>query len=117
MALLIPANYPEPVMVFQGPGDPPPVAPAVGRKVTPAAGEGKEFTLEEMQGYVGGMIEISSLGNGQHMVINEEGKLQKLPVNVEATIIYRAAWRGRSAWAAKDTIVGDVLICEPGEVS
>lgn len=115
MALLIPAKYPEPVMVVQAPGEPAPKPAPIGRTVKPANGRG--FTLVELQGYVGGMIEVSSFPDGRFMVSNEEGKLLLLPVNVEATMIYRRAWAEHSSWAAADTIVGDVLLCEPGEIS
>jgi hypothetical protein len=44
------------------------------------------------------------------MVINEEGKLQQLAVNVEATILFRQVYPGR------EVVVGDVLICRSGEL-
>lgn len=114
MALLIPAKYPAPLAVVVMAGDPAPTLPAIGSTVKPKRGQ---FTLEELQGYVGGMIEISSFPDGRFMVSNEEGKLLGLPVNVEATMIYREAWREHSSWAAGDVVVGDVLLCEAGEVS
>lgn len=55
------------------------------REITPA--NGTNFTLEEMQGIVGGYIQIINIGNGNVMVINEEGKLLNLPKNAHATII------------------------------
>lgn len=115
MAILLVARYPEPVMVFQAPGEPPPRPMPVGRFVHPK--EGPQFSLEELQTYVGGPIEISSLPDGRYFVSNERGKLEFRPVNVDATIIYRSAWKGRSDWAAADTVVGDVLICDPTEMS
>jgi len=67
---------------------------------------GKTFSLKEMQGFVGGYIEMLQLQDGRIMWCNEEGKLKGLPVNSLAT----------SACKYFDTIVGDVLITEPGEV-
>lgn len=115
MALLIRAIYPEPVMVVRKPGDPPLAAATVGEKILPA--NGKDFTLDELYRYVGSPIDISTFPDGRMMVLNDEGKLTNLPVNVEATVIYREAWKAKSDWAAADTIVGDVLLCEAGEVS
>jgi hypothetical protein len=51
---------------------------------------GKKFSLDELQTYVGGYIEIVALkpGNGHAtMYINEEGKLKGLPYNPQATKI------------------------------
>jgi hypothetical protein len=99
-------------------------------KVTPATG--KKFTLEEMQKFVGGYIEIvpaQRLQGGIYgvakgmsektevfevpakamMVLNEEGKLKGLPRNEVATQIYKLGFH--------DPIVGDVLICMRGEIS
>lgn len=42
-------------------------------------------SLEEMQGFVGGRIELVYLSNGDHLVINEEGLLDGLPINQKAT--------------------------------
>lgn len=62
------------------------------------------FTLEELQGMVGGFIEILDCGNW-YMVVNEEGKLLGLPVNQMATIFFR------QFHATVDFLVGDVLVC------
>lgn len=56
-----------------------------GEEVTPA--DGKQFTLEELQKYVGGYIERIELGNNLAMYVNEEGALKKLPINNIATWI------------------------------
>ena len=42
-------------------------------------------SLEEMQAFVGGRIELILLSNGDHLVINEEGLLDGLPINQTAT--------------------------------
>lgn len=46
------------------------------------------------------------------MVVNEDGKLLKLPVNHKATEIFLKEFFPR-----KDIIVGDVLICDKNQVS
>ena len=68
--------------------------------VNPA--DGKAFTLEELQGFVGGYIEIVTTLRGNKLVVNEEGKLNGLPVNIIATEIY----------GQEDVIVGDALFCD-----
>jgi Domain of unknown function (DUF3846) len=108
MATLIRASYPEPSMILIGPGESLPVAPPVGEEIRPA--NGTNFALAEAQGLVGGLIEVFPLGDGRIMVCNEEGKLERLPVNVEATIIFRRTY------GPGDTIVGDVVICRESEL-
>lgn len=79
------------------------------RDVTPA--NGTNFTLEEMQSIVGGYIQIIFLGNGKVMVINEEGKLLKLPTNAHATLIAHQ----HKAIFPLDCIVGTALVCRERE--
>lgn len=79
-----------------------------GTEVIPK--NGTDFTLEEMQGYVGGYIEIVGLNDGRLLVVNEEGKLDGLPINRGATAIWEAN-HGRT-----DIIVGDALVCDSNEV-
>ena len=82
-----------------------------GIKVSPA--NGKEFTLGELQGYVGGLIEPVPLrrdikgveSDWREMYVNEEGLLYNLKVNTNASIL-----SGR-------TIVGDAIIVSNDEVS
>ena len=71
---------------------------------------GTDFTLEELQGYVGGYIEIIHLNDGRIMVINEEGKLLGLPLNMLATIQYQLSY------GPLDQIVGNALVCKNTEV-
>lgn len=70
---------------------------------------GTDYTLDEMQEVVGGLIEIiPCFDETKVMVINEEGKLLGLPYNEKATLLAKIAW-----W---DSIVGDVLICDNNEI-
>ena len=48
----------------------------------------KKPSLEQMQAFVGGRIEIVRLSDGDHLVINEEGLLDGLPINFEATAVW-----------------------------
>ena len=57
----------------------------------------KAFTLDEMQAFVGGFIEIVGMGEDQVMIVNEEGLLKGLGTNTIASMF------------AGQHIVGDVL--------
>lgn len=77
--------------------------------VTPA--NGTNFSGEEINKIVGGYFERVSLGDKHEMWLNEDGKSMGLPINVGATGLFLMAHTFSS-----DVIVGDVLICAPGEV-
>lgn len=71
---------------------------------------GTDFQLEELQAVVGGYIECLPLaGTNEIMTVNEEGKLQGLPLNRNATQIIRE--HGYEDW-----IAGDVLVCKEEEI-
>lgn len=72
------------------------------KDVTPVAGK---FKLKEMQDFVGGYIECIEFPDGRTLVVNEEGKLEGLPVNDQATALWRQQFP-----TDDDIIVGDVLI-------
>lgn len=71
----------------------------------------RHFKLEEMQKYVGGLIQIITLeGDGLEeklLVVNDEGKLIDLPFNLFATV----EWI--KYYGETDFVVGDVIICDP----
>ena len=46
-------------------------------------------TLKEAQDFVGGMVECITFPNGDLLIVNEEGKLMQLPLNPEATLLWR----------------------------
>ena len=68
----------------------------------------KEFTLKELQGFVGGYIQIVETRDSRLIVLNEEGKLNKLPTNGIATAYYK--------YGKKDVIVGDVIIINKDQI-
>jgi hypothetical protein len=72
--------------------------------VTPRNGE--SFTLEELQDFVGGYIELVRLSEDVVMFVNEEGKLNGLHVNPKATILASA----EEAIGPTDIIVGDAVV-------
>ena len=51
-----------------------------------------EPTLESAQEFVGGYVEGITFPNGDYLIINEEGKLKNLPLNPEATALWRATF-------------------------
>ena len=74
---------------------------------------GKDFQLDELQQIVGGYVQLLSLANGagEVMVMNEDGKIEGFPMNYKATqLAAKRLFPG-------DYIVGDVLVCETGQIS
>lgn len=69
--------------------------------------DGKAFTLEEMQGIVGGYIQIITLDEYLVMVLNEDGKYN-CKMNQDATEV--AQWY--DAIHPMDYISGDVLVTQ-----
>ncbi|MBL0310155.1 MAG: DUF3846 domain-containing protein [Bacteroidetes bacterium] len=78
-------------------------------RIKPA--NGRYFTLEEMQRAVGGRIEIIPLDrdglDDRVLVVDEEGKLISLPLNVLATLEW-IRYYGET-----DFVAGDAIICHP----
>ena len=79
---------------------------------------GTDFKLDELQAFVGGYIEIVNLLDVSPLsiadailVVNEEGKLNGLPVNTVATAVYNVCMQ-----PYEDIVVGDVLLCSSDEV-
>lgn len=70
---------------------------------------GSDFSLEELQKFVGGTIELITLRRG-YMVINDSGKLDNLPSNLVASLMYKYNV------FQNDYICGDVLLCRQTEI-
>ena len=75
----------------------------------------KDVEYETLKEAVGGYIEVLSLGRlttgrDLEMVINEEGKLQSLPRNPEATRIFQKVFEGTEDWIAGNAVY---LVSEP----
>ena len=68
----------------------------------------ENFTLSELQNYVGGHVEIVETKTGRLMVINEEGNLLRLQKNRKATDLYE--------YGGTDIIVGDVLVIDKNQI-
>lgn len=72
---------------------------------------GKDFSLEELQDFVDGYIEVVSMSDEEYMVVNEEGKLMNLPYNENATRVYNKAFG-----IPIDYIVGNALVCDKNQI-
>jgi hypothetical protein len=65
----------------------------------------KKLSLEQLQKIVGGYIEIVKIPYSKNfLIINEEGIMYNLPVNNEATKLF------------KQQIVGNVVMCTKSEI-
>lgn len=72
----------------------------------------QEFkSLSDYQQAVGGLIEAIDLDSPPATIyVNEEGKLQGLPLNRRATMI---SWMHNSSFRGKDVIKGDAVLVGP----
>ena len=70
-----------------------------------------EPDLEAAQEFVGGMVEGITFPNGDYLIINEEGKLMQLPLNPEATALWRATFDNDNfVTGRKDFVVGPAIL-------
>lgn len=69
---------------------------------------GGQFTLAEMNAFVGGYLEAVNLFDGSVMYVNEEGIRLQLPINEKATALVRQK-RPTDGWVIP--ILGDVIVC------
>lgn len=49
---------------------------------------GRAFTLAELQGFVGGLIEVITFPDGSEACLNDEGRINGMPLNVEASRVW-----------------------------
>ena len=70
-----------------------------------------EPTLESAQEFVDGYVEGITFPNGDYLIINEEGKLKGLPLNPEATALWRATFDNDNyITGRKDFVVGPAIL-------
>jgi len=70
-----------------------------------------EPTLEQAQKFVGGYVEGIEFPTGDYLIINEEGKLQNLPLNEKATKLWRETFtKAEYVFGFDDFIVGNALL-------
>ena len=70
-----------------------------------------EPNLKEAQEFVGGYVEGITFPNGDYLIINEEGKLRNLPLNSEATMMWRATFtKDKYISGYDDFVVGPAIL-------
>ena len=77
-------------------------------EITPE--NGKKFNLKEAQGLVGGLVELINLGHREMLICNEEGIINGLPYNHNATMKLKEAF-GPYA----QHLYGDIILCKTKE--
>jgi hypothetical protein len=65
---------------------------------------GVNWSLEELQTLVGGYIEVIGTKDGRFLVIDEEGKLKRKPLNAAATDLY--------LYGEHDAVVGVAVLVD-----
>ena len=70
-----------------------------------------EPTLKEAQEFVGGYVEGITFPNGDYLIINDEGKLKGLPLNPEATALWKATFDNDNFITGRnDFVVGPAIL-------
>lgn len=78
-----------------------------GEEIEISPKNGTDFSLEELQNYVDGYIEIVNLRSENNiMIINEEGAINDMPVNLKASMIYSKEFN------VNQCIYGNVVVCK-----
>ena len=69
-----------------------------------------EPDLKAAQDFVGGYVEGITFPNGDYLIINEEGKLKGLPLNPEATTLWRSTFTpDKYMTGSDDFVVGPAM--------
>ena len=67
-------------------------------------------TLKEAQAFVGGYVECITWPNGDLLIVNEEGKLRGLPLNPEASLLWKMTFDNDNyVTGRKDFVVGPAI--------
>jgi len=70
-----------------------------------------EPSLKEAQEFVGGYVEGIQFPNGDYLIVNEEGKLMNLPLNPEASALWKATFDNDNyITGRKDFVVGPAIL-------
>ena len=69
-----------------------------------------EPTLKAAQEFVGGYVQMITFPNNDILIFNEEGKMMGLPLNPEATALWRATFDNDNyITGRKDFVVGPAM--------
>ena len=70
-----------------------------------------EPDLQSAQLFVGGYVECIQFPNGDLLIVYEEGKLMNMPLNPEATTLWRATFDNDNyVTGRKDVVVGPAIL-------
>ena len=70
-----------------------------------------EPDLKSAQQFVGGYVEGIQFPNGDYLIVNEEGKLKNLPLNEEATKLWKATFDNDNYITGRDDfVVGPAIL-------
>ena len=70
-----------------------------------------EPQYKEVSKFVGGMVECVQFPNGDLLLLNEEGKLMQLPLNPEATALWRATFtKDKYLFGHDDWVSGPAIL-------
>ena len=70
-----------------------------------------EPDLKAAQEFVGGYVEGITFPNGDYLIINEEGKIKNLPLNEEATKLWKATFDNDNYITGRnDFVVGPAIL-------
>jgi len=70
-----------------------------------------EPTLKSAQQFVGGWVEGITFPNGDYLIINEEGKLMGLPINEQATKLWKETFDNDNFITGRnDFVVGPAIL-------
>jgi len=74
-----------------------------------------EPDLKTAQDFVGGMVECITFPSGDLLIVNEEGKLMQLPLNPEATALWRMTFTKQNyVTGYNDFVVGPAIYIKKG---
>jgi len=70
-----------------------------------------EPDLKSAQQFVGGLVQGIEFPNGDYLIVNEEGKSMGLPLNPEATLLWRATFtEDKYLWGYDDWVSGPAIL-------
>ena len=70
-----------------------------------------EPDLKAAQDFVGGYVQGITFPNGDYLIINEEGKIRNLPLNPEATALWKATFDNDNFITGRnDFVVGPAIL-------
>ena len=70
-----------------------------------------EPTLKSAQKFVGGLVQGIEFPNGDYMIMNEESKMLNMPLNPEATALWRMTFtEDKYLWGYDDYVCGPAIL-------